>query len=384
MTKKILILLLAAAFLFAFAGCGKKLVKSESVLDTPENHYHQGMRLLDQSDLKGAWEEFTRAKGMNPKYANAYAGMALVKSAQGNFKDAADLADEGLGYDSKSKACLIAKGRVITAERKGDDWAEDAIKAFDKALKLYPKDSETLYYMGVTYKEAYKFSDAVSAYSQVIENKDDWSTKANADWELVQKIVRAAPGTKVGSKIALMDKIDRADIAVLFMEELKLPAVLKSKQKKNYDTSFKAPEDPMKYQTPNAAIPAETGPSDISSHWAKNWIKEIVELGGMEMYPDHTFHPDELITRAEFALLIQNILIMTTGDETIATKFIGETSHFPDVNSFHPAYNAIVLCVERGIMKANLDGSFGLTANVSGADALLIIREFQNSLRMTF
>jgi len=36
-------------------------------------------------------------------------------------------------------------------------------------------------------------------------------------------------------------------------------------------------------------------------------------------------------------------------------------------------------------MKADpIDGSFGPAKTVSGADALLIIREFQNALRMTF
>jgi hypothetical protein len=35
-------------------------------------------------------------------------------------------------------------------------------------------------------------------------------------------------------------------------------------------------------------------------------------------------------------------------------------------------------------MKAKMDGSFGMMDKVSGADALLIIRDFQNSMRQTF
>ena len=383
MIRKILTITLALTLVMMVAGCGKKVIKPESILDTPENHYTQGMRMFDRGDMKGAWEEFNRAKNMDPKYPEAYAGMALVKSEQGKFKDAFKNIDKALGYDGKNRAGLIAKGRVLTAERKGNDWWEGAVKAYDKALKHHPKDSEALYYKGKTLTDAYKFTQAVQAYAQVIENKDDWSGKANAEWELVQKIVRAAPGTKIGSKIALIDRIDRADIAVLFMEELRLPDLLKTKRKKVYDTSFKAPDDPLKYKQPESAA-APTGPTDIGGHWAKNWISEIVEIAGMEMYPDHTFHPDELITRAEFALLIQNLLMLITDDPKLATKFFGEESHFPDVSSSHPAYNAIVLCVERGIMKANIDGSFGLTSHLSGADALLTIREFQNSLRMTF
>ena len=383
MLKKILITTLTIALVMMVAGCGKKVIKPESVLDTPENHYTQGMRMFERGDMKGAQEEFNRAKNMNPKYPEAWAGIALIESEQGKFKDAYKHVDYAIELDGKNRAAYITKGRILTTERKGSDWWEDAVKSYDKALKHHPQDSEALYYKGKTLTDAYKFTQAVQAYAQVIENKDDWSTKANAEWELVQKIVRAAPGTKIGSKIALIDKIDRADIAVLFMEELRLPDLLKSKRQKTYDTSFKAPDDPMKYNQPETAAAAK-GPSDIASHWAKNWSTEIVDIAGMEMYPDHTFHPDELITRAEFALLIQNLLMLITDDPKLATKYIGEESHFPDVNSSHPAYNSIVLCVERGIMKANLDGSFGLTSTISGADALLTIRDFQNSLRMTF
>ncbi|NQS99411.1 MAG: S-layer homology domain-containing protein [candidate division Zixibacteria bacterium] len=382
MSKKILTLAIIALIAFSYAGCGKKIIKPESVLDTPEGHFSQGMKMLDRGDLSGAEEEFNRAKGLNPEYPEAYAGLALIRAEQKKFKDAHKFADKAVELDKKNRQALIIKGRVITIERKGSDWWENAVKSYQKALKYHPDDSEALYYMGETYKMAYKFSDAANAFKKVIENKDEWSAKANEEWELVQKIVRAAPGTKIGAKIALIEKIDRADIGVLFMEELKLPELLAKKKQKTYDTSFKAPEDPLKYRTKEVEV--ETGPTDIGNHWAKNWIVEIVEIGGMEMYPDHTFHPDELITRGEFALLIQNLLILVSGDESLATKHFGEESHFPDVNSTHPAYNAIILCVNRGIMKTEIDGSFGLTANVSGADALLTIRDLQNALRMTF
>ncbi len=383
MLNRILVLNIIIALVLVFAGCSKKVIKPESVLDTPQNHYNQGMRMLEKGDLRGAWDEFDRANKMNPHYPDAYAGKALVRAEEGKFKEAYRLIDDGLDEDNKNRSLLIAKGRIITMEHKGKKWLENAVKTFEKALKYHNRDSEALYFLGEAYKNGYEFSKAADAFSKVIENKDDWSAKANSEWELVQKIVRAAPGTRIGKKIALIDEIDRADLAVLFMEELKLPQLLEKKREKQYDTSFKTPEDPMKY-TEKSAPPKTEGPKDISQHWAKNWIKEIVKLGGMEMYPDHAFHPDKLVTRAEFALLIQNILITITGDPGLGTKYFGEESHFTDVNSSHPAYNAIVLCVNRGILKTRVDGSFGLTDHISGADALLAIRDFQNSLRMIF
>ena len=82
---------------------------------------------------------------------------------------------------------------------------------------------------------------------------------------------------------------------------------------------------------------------------------------------------------------MQNILVMATGDESLATKYIGQPSRFPDVNPSHYAYNAICLMTDRGIMSADkMTGAFKLNDKVSGADALLIIRDFQNALRMTF
>ena len=84
-------------------------------------------------------------------------------------------------------------------------------------------------------------------------------------------------------------------------------------------------------------------------------------------------------------MTMQTIMIMATGDEGLATKYIGETSRFPDVNGSHFAYNAIALMVDRGIMHADkMSGAFELNGNMSGADALLAIRDFQNALRMTF
>ena len=50
----------------------------------------------------------------------------------------------------------------------------------------------------------------------------DYSGKAYSKWKLSQKIVRAMPGTPAGKKVALKERINRADLAVLFAEELKI------------------------------------------------------------------------------------------------------------------------------------------------------------------
>jgi len=384
MKRKLIVILPLCVIIFTLIfGCGPKPLPPASVLDTPDNHFNQGLRELDRGNLTEAEAEFNKSVQLDPDYAEGYSGLGLVWATRNDFKKAHDFADKGLDKNKNSIDARIIKGRIITMERKGDDWVKNAIKEFDKASEINPNSDKPLYYKGTTYKQAYMFRESENVFSQVVSMKGDFAKAANEEWSLVQKIVRAAPGTKVGAKIALIKEIDRADLAVLFMEELKLLEIIEKKRPKEYDTSFQAPDDPTKMETSQTTQMADA--TDIDTHWAKNWIKDIVQAKGMDVYPDHTFRPDEKITRSNYAMMIQNILIMATGDEALATKYIGTQSRFPDVNASHFAYNAVCLSVDRGIMQADkMTGAFEMNKTVSGADALLIIRDFQNALRMTF
>lgn len=381
--KRLIVLCSTLALLLAIVGCGPKAIKEASVLDTPENHYNQGMRELDRGNLDNAMAEFQRALSLNPNFSEGFAGLGLVWANKGDFKKAYENVDRALDKNDKSLDSRVIKGRIIVMERKGDDWIDKAIKEFDKASEINPSSPKPVFYKGEALKAGYRFLDAANAYSRVIAMKGDYAAEADKSWALVQKIQRAAPGTKVGAKIALIDEIDRADVAVLFMEELKLLEIINKKRPKTYDTGFKAPDDPTKMQTSQTIQMPDV--TDVNAHWAKSWINDIVKARGMEVFPDHTFRPDEKISRADYAMLLQNILIMATADEALATKYIGTDSRFPDVNASHYAYNAMCLMADRGIMAADkMTGAFDLNAHVSGADALLIIRDFQNALRMTF
>jgi tetratricopeptide (TPR) repeat protein len=384
--KKISYFSLAGLLVLSLAmmmGCAKKPITPESVLDDPKVHYNRGMDLLNRNDLTGARTSFERSKALNPEFAPAYSGLALVDAMSGNFKSAEANYDKALGLDGKCMVCWIAKGRVIARQKSGD-WMKDARKAFEKAIELQPNSSEAYYYLGVGYKEAHMFSEAEQAFARVVGFKDDWSTPASEQWDLVKKIVMAAPISEKGREIALIEEIDRADMAVLFMEELKLAELLGKMRPKQYNTGFQAPEDPTQYKPAQTGIAQEPAATDIKGHWAESWLNEIIAIDGMETFPDHTFHPDDKVTRADFAGFIQHIMVLKTNDKSILTRYIGETSHFPDVRSDSWAYNAAMLCVERGILKTKADGSFAPMEHVSGADALLAIRDFQNALRQTF
>ena len=65
---------------------------------------------------------------------------------------------------------------------------------------------------------------------------------------------------------------------------------------------------------------------------------------------------------------------------------MGQESRFPDLRADNYAYNALALCLERGLLKIadRRTGAVNPEGPVSGAEALLAIREFQNSFRVEY
>jgi Tfp pilus assembly protein PilF len=373
-------------------GCSPKPRKAGGQMDDPPTHCKEGMKYWDNGQFAKAEEEFNLAKSLDPKYAPAYSGLALVTAEKALsattidqmktlFDEAVKLADKAQGLDSKIATVYIAKGIVLTLKNQGKpakEWLSDVEDQYNKAIKIDPNSAESYYRRGVCYKKAYEFSKASADFKKVLDLNNAYTIQANAEWELVQKIERAAPGTDVGRKIALVDKISRADVCALYVSELAIDKLVQKKRPKIYDNSFQAPAD--KREMKADSVVSMKAVTDIDTSWAKNFVLDIVELKirGLEPYPDHTFHPQELVNRGEFAMMVEDAIIAILGDPTLATKHIGTQSRFPDVNPSHPSYNAICNAVDKNVLDAAMNGEFGPDKSVSGPDALLAIRALKD------
>ncbi|MDY6825350.1 MAG: S-layer homology domain-containing protein [Thermodesulfobacteriota bacterium] len=372
------------SLLFVFA-CGPKAVAPEAQLDTPEHHVTNGNKFLKAGRLDDALNEFTRAKQLDPRFSPAYTGLGLVYGEKEDFKqafEAMEKAGKYAGNDMEKAAAYTGYIQLYTmgGEKVDKDWLDEAEKYFEKASMFSPDKAAPYYYMGIAYKNAYKFSEAADKFKKVLALDKQFIGEADREYAIMQRIERAMPGTKVGKKIALLDSITRGDVAALFIEELKVDELFKKKAPKKFDTSFKSPEKEFKtgeYVKAKAA-------TDIEDHVLRHDIQAVMDLQikGLQPYPDHTFRPYEKITRAEFAMMIEDILIKITGDEALATKFIGNQSPFPDLRNDLPYFNAAMVCVTRNIMETvdTATGEFKPHGLVSGADALLSIRQLKIQL----
>ncbi|MBI5206745.1 MAG: tetratricopeptide repeat protein [Candidatus Firestonebacteria bacterium] len=375
--KKFIPFVLILLLISIMSGCGKdKIRKPQSIMDNPEHHTNNGNKYLEKGDLNKAFESYDRALQLDPKYSPALVGTAVIYGMKGNYKAAFKQIDKAKGMEKQ-----IGLIRLYSMER-GKNWYEYVQDEFKKGIKLDPNNPELWYYAGYAHKVNYNFDKSSEAYKKVLEINKDFTEKANEDWALVQRIQRAAPGTAIGNKIALIESIDRADVAALFIEELKLDNLYEKKGVKNIDTSFKAPETTKEFKTETVTKTAKV--TDITNHELKADIENVINLGvrGLEVFPDHTFQADKKITRVEYAVMIEDILIKITGDETMATKFIGMNSPYLDVRNDHFAFNAIMTVTTRGILEAKTNGEFGMENPISGADALLAIRKLKEELKL--
>ncbi len=397
--KRIIPVILTITFIaavFCINGCGPKQRAAEGLLDTPESHYNQGIRKFDAGDLDAAEARFKDALLLDKDFAPAHAGLSMVYAALGSeikdpkskirkeyFKSAEDHLGDAKGLDDSDIRVWIAYIRCYAIMQKDDNWIKDCEKGLSKALKIDPRSDEAYYYMGLAYKQAFSFRSSEDMLRNAIDINGLWSEKAGEAMESVHKIVRAQPGTKWGKKIALVDEINRADMAVLFIEELNVVERIERREAGSTapDLSFKA-EDPLEFQT-SATGPDRNEILDIDGHWAESMIRDFVATGIFEIAQDHKYYPDDPVTRIEFAGAVQRLIYMVTRDESIFSKYIGEKeSHIRDMRTDHPFYGAAMLAVERNIMDLDkMTGYFRPSENVSGPDALLFVRDIMNALK---
>ena len=376
----LLVVIAIGAFVFS---CAPEARKPLSQLDTPEHHTYTGLKLLNQGKYQYAEREFELAIQLDPKYSKAYVGLGLTKAYKREFESAFDLMKDAWGYAKTKEEKVfvhVGKIRLYTMSKEKKNWLGLAEDQFKYAVDIDPKSSAAYYFMGIAYKGGLEFDLAGKMFSKVLDLNDDYVGKANSEWKLIQKIQRATPGTITGKKIAIVESITRADVAALFMEELRIDVLYDRRTQKTFDTSFKDP-DKFKVESEKKAATA----TDVVDHPLKADIEGILEIGvrGLENYPDGAFHPDELITRANYAMMVEDILIKVTGDKDLATKFIGSASPFPDLRSDLPYFNAVMVVTSRGIMQAKdfTTGEFAPLGSVSGVDALLVIRKMKEQLK---
>ena len=84
------------------------------------------------------------------------------------------------------------------------------------------------YYMGEVYLTVLDLEAAALMFKKTYDLHGDHVVAANMRWKLVQKILQAGPATLTGKKMAFIQQMTRADMALLLLEEMKIDALYAS------------------------------------------------------------------------------------------------------------------------------------------------------------
>ncbi|PKN38291.1 MAG: hypothetical protein CVU62_05375 [Deltaproteobacteria bacterium HGW-Deltaproteobacteria-2] len=382
--------------------CGPKARIAVSQLDTPGHHTFTGLKLLDLEKYPDAQREFSMAIELNKNYSKAYTGLALVNIFTGKFDTAAENLTLGLKNaktDDEKLFVNVARIRYYTSNKSEQKWLESAKSQFDEAVMIDSKHTPAYYFMGLAYKEELQFNLAVEMFSKVVQLKTDHVADADAQLKFLQKIQSARPATEAGKRIALVERITRADTAALFMEELKIKELFKKPEVKVTETPSKeAVKDTDKVADTTlkevrkvfaevlAPAPVKVLANDITNHPFKKDIEGVLETGvrGLENDPKSNFNPNEVLSRGEFAIMLEDILMKLTGEKDLAARYVSSKSLFPDVPADMPYFNAIISVTSREIMEAKnvKTGEFAPLKPLSGVEALLIIRKLKEKMTL--
>lgn len=104
---------------------------------------------------------------------------------------------------------------------------------------------------------------------------------------------------------------------------------------------------------------------DTQSNWARNAIESLSSQGILTGYPDGSFRPEGLITRAEFSAMMVKALslnINATGQQT-----------FSDVPTGHWAYPSIETVRTTGLVSGYPNGQFLPGKSISRAESMAVL-----------
>jgi len=110
---------------------------------------------------------------------------------------------------------------------------------------------------------------------------------------------------------------------------------------------------------------------DISTSWASKFIHKTASLGIMDVYPNHTFQPKKIITRAEMAeILLSLIDRLKKEGYNFIQQIPPESIQISDVSHDNYYYQPIVLIISFDIMTLSRDKTFKPDFPVSGNECI--------------
>jgi tetratricopeptide (TPR) repeat protein len=266
-------------------------------------HYAEGRRYKEAGNLKMAAAKWQKAHSLYPDDLDFAVEIGKLFLEQHDYLMADGYFQRVLSADPEHIPALIGAGRVQLALT----HYTEAINYFERGLRLRPDDPEL---------------------RALLQQARD------------EKIRATLPPQYAA--IGSVEQVTRGEVAALLVVELQLESRLSASERPEII-------------------------SDITTHWAKPYIIQVVQLGIMQVFPDRSFLPNEPIRKGELAFVLDSLF-----QQLNVPLPAGASASFSDVHPENMYYPAVCRIYAAGLMTGHPDGSFGFNDPVSGAEALRI------------
>jgi hypothetical protein len=335
--------------------------------DSPVPVFEKGLNNWVMNQYSQAEIDFNNAKAIDSTYAPAISGLALIAATKGNNDEALKLAEMAKGMNSKDPYVFIVKALVLeTINLKNGSpgaWLSEAKQEYSQAISLNEKSPEPYFHRAHMYKKLFQLSEATADFQKIVDLGTRHVSKAQFQLSLIESIQEASPESEIGRKIALSDKVTFHEIGQLLETETV-----------GAKTSVSEPPPAM-------VSDSGTDSTDISLNINESTITQRGTT--LRNLTEASLNSRNTITRGEFAIIVEEMIIGITGDTYLKNRYKGASrSRFLDVPASHPAYSSICTTIEKKIMQLKEKQLFGPDKPLTGPDALLITKKLKNMGKM--
>jgi tetratricopeptide (TPR) repeat protein len=227
----------------------------------------------------------------------------------------------------------------------------EALKYLEKTGGELPQGFEAKSNLADCYSEAGKEDLALKIYSELQTERPD-DPEIRSKMERTEKLLAFRNMPEEFQEISSAERVNRAQLAALLITNL---------------------EFLQKYAASHSQIITDT-----LNHWAHNYIRKVVDLGMMDLFPNRTFQPNRTITKLELARAASRVLeILERNEGRTVTASGQQLAEIPDVASAHVYYGMIAKAVSAGVVSLDADGWFHPSRPVSGAEAMSMVNRLK-------
>ena len=340
-----------------------------------------GFANLRANRLKESGDIFSTVLSADQNDVAALVGLASVKRKRGLLNEALPLyiraerlrpRDTALGRRTSEVKLAVAEAAIARAGALSAEGKKaEAIVMLERAIEVAPELSPVRLELAELLLEAGRRTEALSVLGAA----------QDADRNIAMRIatIRFEDGDLDGAEMALRrglrDVAEDTEGAALLARikdkraYLALPEPLRAiGQAPRITRAELAAMVVERVDALKSRKPAGRGEvaSDLSRTWARPQVLRALELGLMDVYPNHTFQPSGVVRRGELAVVAARVLdLVGWGRSNGAAP--------RDMSPSHLQYGSVVRVIGAGVMQNAPSGAFEPWRIVTGAEAKTVV-----------